>query len=141
MPSFAPHRFALIALVGLTLAGVAAPASDAVTLEGEFVWQRSDGNHAGALRAEFTPTGENTWNVAFHFEWEDGPHTYTGTATGNLATGDLEGEVVNDNPDRKATFRFTGTFENGTYSGTHAHVQEDGSLLDTGTLTLSRAGS
>jgi hypothetical protein len=141
MPRLARPRLVLLLLTAAVLAGGSTSAADTVTLEGEFVWQRSDGDHAGGLRAVFTATGEQTWNVAFHFDWEDGPHTYSGTASGDLTTGKLEGEVVNDNPDRKQRFRFTGTFEDGTYSGTHGHVQEDGSLRDTGTLTLSRPGS
>ena len=48
------------------------------------------------LSGVFTPAGKNEWNVAFHFVWEDEPHVYTGTAKGNLKSGDLEGEVESD---------------------------------------------
>lgn len=124
-----------IALV-LALAGVAT-AGDEVTLDGSFVWVRSDSEHTGALTAVLTPDGDNTWNVAFHFVWEEEPHTYLGQATGTLGSGAFEGTAENDNPEHPLSFRFSGEFENGTFSGTHAFVQEDGSTRDGGTLTLS----
>ena len=114
-------------------------AGDEVTLEGSFVWSRTDGNRTGDVRAVFTPQGEDEWAVSFHFEWEDGPHVYTGTASGSLSEGALQGEVKADGEQKKASFRFSGTFADGTFSGTHANLAEDGSLRDTGTITL-RAG-
>ena len=133
-------RFSLLFAV-LVLAILATQAGEPVTLAGEFVWQRTDGNHDGEVEAIFTPTAPGTWDVAFHFEWEDGPHVYQGTATGDLSTGTLAGEVENDNPDRKGTFRFTGMFEDGKFSGTHGVLQEDGTLRDTGTIRLARPTS
>ena len=129
-------------ILGLCVALLAlggALAADPVTLEGEFVWQRSDGNRNGDVKAVFTPAEDGAWTVAFHFEWEDGPHVFTGTARGSLKAGDLEGEVETDNEEHKATFRFSGTFTDGTFTGTHGVVQEDGSLRDTGTLSLGPA--
>lgn len=125
----------------VVVAGLGAIADDAasVTLEGDFVWERSDGNHEGDLKAVFTPTGDGEWDVAFHFEWQDGPHVYAGTAKGSLTSGALEGEVENDNEERKTTFRFQGSFEDGTFTGTHAAIGKDGELKDTGTLSLNAA--
>ena len=114
-------------------------AAEPVALEGEFVWERSDGNRNGDVRAVFTPAEEGEWTVAFHFEWEDGPHVYAGTAKGSLETGDLEGEVENDSEENKATFRFSGSFTDGKFTGTHGVVQEDGSLKDLGTISLGPA--
>lgn len=132
-----PGRIAWL-LAGLMLAILATSAEDTVTLEGEFVWQRTDGEKRGDVQAVFTPTGEAAWDVAFHFEWEDGPHVYRGTAEGDM-TGALGGAVEHDDPENKATFRFQGTFDDGKFSGTHGQVLEDGTLRDTGTITLAPA--
>ena len=122
--------------LALALAGVVV-ANEAVTLEGSFVWVRTDSESSGDLTAVLTPNGENEWDVAFHFVWEDEPHTYLGQATGTLDTGAFEGTAENDDPDHPLSFRFSGEFEDGTFSGTHSCVQDDGSLRDGGTLTLS----
>ena len=122
------------------LIGVASvqAAEDSTTLSGTYVWE--NGNSTGDLEAVFTPTGEDRWDVSFHFAWEDGPHVYTGTAEGSLSEGELTGQVVNDNQDHEATFRFRGSFENGKFNGEHGHVQENGRLKDTGTFSLKPAG-
>ena len=86
--------------LALALAGVAI-ADGEVTLEGSFVWVRSDNEHTGALTAVLTPNGDNEWDVAFHFVWEDEPHTYLGRATGALGSGSFEGTAENDNPDSR----------------------------------------
>jgi len=109
---------------------------DEVTLTGQFVWERDDGNHSGDLKAVFTPTGKKTWNVSFYFEWEDGRHVYEGTAEGSLTKGELKGEVVNDNKERPGTFRFKGKFKDGVFEGRHGSVR-DGKENELGTLTLS----
>lgn len=110
-------------------------AGNDVTLAGGFVWERPNEKIDGKLEAVFTPTGDNRWDVAFHFEWENGPHTWLGTAEGSLQSGEFSGKVVSDD-DRQARFQFKGTFEGGTFSGTHAQVLENGSLRDTGTMRL-----
>lgn len=129
-----------ISLLGLALllvmTAVPVLAADDVTLEGEFVWVRDDGNQDGALKAVLTPSGEGEWNVAFHFDWEDEPHIYTGTCSGSL-DGELSGDIVSDG-EREMNFKFTGKFEDGKFSGTHGFVDEDGSMKDGGTLTLSK---
>ena len=96
------------------------------------------GERTGDLKAVFTPTGEGEWDVAFHFDWEDGPHVYKGTAKGDITAGEFGGEVENDNPERQATFRFRGSFEDGKFLGTHGSLQKDGTLRDTGTMSLTR---
>ena len=125
-----------IAVLALFVTGTAVAANE-VTLEGSFVWSRDDGDRTGPLTAVMTPDGDNQWKVAFHFTWEDEPHTYLGQATGTLGSGALEGTAKGDNPDREMNFRFRGEFENGTFNGTHTFVREDGSQRDGGTLTLS----
>lgn len=112
-------------------------AEDAVTLEGSFVWARNDGDRTGPLTAVMTPDGDSEWDVAFHFTWEDEPHTYLGRASGTLGNGMLEGTATSDNPDHLLEFEFSGEFEDGTFYGTHGFVQEDGSLKDGGSLTLA----
>ena len=125
--------FALLAI--LALAAVPGFAADDVTLEGGFVWTRDDGNHEGDLKAVLTPSGDGEWTVEFHFDWEDGPHVYTGTCNGSL-DGDFGGDIVADG-ERKMRFRFSGTFEDGTFNGTHGFVDDEGGLKDSGTLSLA----
>lgn len=79
------------------------------------------------------PTGEEAWDVSFHFEFRGRAHVYTGTAEGSLSRGALKGEVKNEN--RRRTFRFTGTTEGGTFRGTHSEIEE-GRQYGTGTLSL-----
>jgi hypothetical protein len=101
------------------------------TLTGAYEW--SARGSGGDLEAVFTPTGENTWNVSFHFTFRGDEHTYTGTAEGGLGDGSLSGTVLNET--EKRTFTFTGEFAEGEFSGTHAerHGESD---VDTGTITL-----
>jgi len=124
------------ALLSLALTGAVA-AGENVTLEGQFVWARDDGDIPGDLTAVMTPSGENEWSVAFHFVWEEEDHTYKGTAMGSLDSGELKGNAVSDG-DREMNFRFTGTVEEGTFNGTHGFVNDDGEVRDGGTLTLTR---
>lgn len=109
-------------------------AAEAQVLTGEFKWNRQD--HPGALKAVFTPTGENTWDVAFHFDFRDEPHIYSGTAEGSLDKGSLKGKVMSDG-DEPSPFTFEGEFVDGKFEGTHASTREE-EPQDTGTLTLGR---
>ena len=106
-------------------------AEDSTTLSGTYVWE--NGNSTGDLEAVFTPTGEGTWDVAFHFTFRKKPHTYTGTAKGALDGGTLSGTVLNEN--KRRTFTFEGAFEEGVFNGTHAEMRGE-SKQDTGTLML-----
>lgn len=108
-------------------------AAEPTTLTGEYYWSERD--ESGALDAVFEPTGEGAWDVTFRFSFRDKPRVYTGTATGSLTEGALEGTVVND--DKKRTFTFTGSFENGKFRGSHAETTA-GRERDTGTMTLGR---
>ena len=128
-------RFAFAALLLALLAGIALADEGTTTLTGGYVWTARATE--GDLQAVFTPTGKSTWDVSFHFDFRDKPHTYTGTATGDLSGGKLSGKVFNE--DKKRTFTFTGAFdETGLFSGTHAETT-DGRAGDTGTLTLRAA--
>jgi hypothetical protein len=128
------NRFALtlVSLMVLSLAPLPSNAEDTKTLNGEFNWTQRDSS--GPLEAKFKPTGEGQWDVAFHFDFRGSPHIYSGTATGSLSEGELNGEVKNEN--EKRTFVFSGSFKDGVYSGTHAETTGD-RKQDTGTLTLS----
>ena len=124
----------LLIAVGLGLAG------DEVTLQGQFVWNSIDGETTGDLKAVFTPTGKDEWNVAFHFDFQDQANVYKGTAQGSLSDGSLEGEVDDgDEGENKRTYRFRGTFANRAFAGTHARVSTEGEPRDLGTLTLRSA--
>ena len=102
------------------------------TLTGEWVW--TGGGGSGPLEAIFTPAADATWTVDFHFNFRDKPHVYSGTAEGDLATGTLEGTVQNEN--KRRTFIFSGSFDEGRFEGTHAETTGGGEV-STGTLTLS----
>ncbi len=120
-----------LAAASLAALAVAAAGSDQRTLKGQFVW---DQGPTGNLRAVFEPTGDGKWDVDFHFKFRGRAHVYSGTATGNLADGKLEGRVKNES--RRRTFTFRGEFEDGTFRGTHAEVFGE-RQRSTGTLTLS----
>ena len=113
--------------------GARKPAVETQTLTGEYVWENR--GRSGPLRAEFTAAGEGEWKVAFHFKFRGDKHIYEGTARGSLSEGALKGTVKNEN--KRRTFTFEGSFEDGAFSGTHAEV-DGSSEYSTGTLTLSR---
>ena len=110
-----------------------AVAEDTETLKGSFLWNNED--QTGDLEAVFSKTGDNTWDVAFHFEWEGAPRTFSGTAEGSLSSGELKGEVMSDG-ERPSPFYFTGSFEDGVFKGTHGGMR-NGEKREAGTLTLS----
>ena len=121
------------AILILTLVGAAFAGDESQTLIGEYQWDQAGID--GELKAVFTPTGENQWDVSFHFDFRSEPHVYSGSAEGNLVDGTLQGEVKNEN--KKRTFTFTGSFEDGIFRGTHREITR-GRAADTGTLTLGR---
>jgi hypothetical protein len=128
-------RSLAVAAILVLAVGICAAAEE-ITMKGGFVWEREDGNHDGDLTAVFTPAGDGQWKVAFHFDWEDGPHVYTGTCEGSL-TGELSGTVQSDGEDNTMNFKFDGEFQDGTFTGTHAFVTKEGEIKDGGTLTLA----
>ncbi|MCP3979131.1 MAG: hypothetical protein GY716_07335 [bacterium] len=121
----------LAAILMAGLVGGTNLAEEPTTLNGEFNWTQR--GTKGELEAVFTPTGENSWDVAFHFEFRGEPHIYAGTAEGNLKKGRLKGSVKNDN--KKRTFTFDGKVKDGVFQGTHAETT-GGKPIDTGTLKL-----
>ena len=127
------HLMLCLAMCLTALGGTIA--GNTVMLEGGFIWHRPEGNLDGKLKAVFTSTGANRWDVSFRFKWDDKPHVWTGTAEGDLKSGNLSGEVVSDD-DQKTEFQFDGTFDGGEYNGTHAQVRKNGGLRETGTLSL-----
>jgi len=122
-----------VSAVVLCLVGalVTVQADESRTLTGSFVWERGD--TSGDLEAVFTPTGEDAWDVSFHFTFRSKPHTYSGSATGSLTEGELSGTVLNEN--KKRTFTFEGSFEDGVFNGNHSEVGPE-RTMSTGTLTL-----
>ena len=126
-------RSALLSALVLTLV----PAGDLIGADkhawtGAYHWTEAD--NRGRLDAEFTATGEGTWDVAFHFTFQGEKHLYEGNATGSLTDGNLEGTVKNES--RRRTFTFTGKVSDGIFTGTHAEIRR-GQVRDTGTLQLS----
>ena len=129
------HLALIFLLAVLTLGLCVAPNAFAAeqTLIGEYHWNQ--GGASGDLKAVFQSTGENTWDVSFYFDFRSKPHVYSGTATGSLKDGKLEGTVKNENERR--TFTFEGNTENGSFQGDHAETTR-GEALRTGTLSLTR---
>lgn len=126
----------------LLLAGLAAPAGAEAaadpaddgerTLDGVY----TSGFHNGPqrLRAEFRPTGEQRWEVAFHFRWSGEDRIYRGTAEGFLGEGLLEGRVRNE--DQRRIFTFRCEFDRKKRcKGRHAEVVRTGEH-ETGTISL-----
>ena len=125
----------LLILTGLLLAIFAgiASAKDEQALTGAYVWD--GGGARGKLRAVFKSTGVETWDVSFYFTFQGQPHTYVGTAEGSLTNGALQGKVLNEN--RRRTFVFHGSFDDGEFQGTHAEYRRNKEHR-MGTLTLAR---
>lgn len=124
---------ASILLVPATFAGDAdADAAKTHTLEGEYQWNRME--EPGPIKAVFTATGDDQWDVDFHFVFRDEPHVYSGTAKGSLTEGALEGEVMSDG-DEPRPFEFAGETADGVFKGTHGTKGDD--AQETGTITLS----
>ncbi len=121
-------------LLLLTAFGTVAGSGGEETLVGSYVW---NSGRPSDLKATFTATGENRWDVAFHFRFRGRAEVFSGTAAGNLATGKLEGRVKNRGGSGSRTFSFRGEFENGTFRGKHAEVFGRRESA-TGTLTLKR---
>ena len=105
-------------------------ASAEKTLNGTYNWSNGA---SGDLRAVFKPTGAKKWNVDFHFKFQGEPHTYSGTAEGDLGAGALTGQVQNEGKNR--TFTFQGAFADGKFEGKHSEMR-GGEPQPTGTLTL-----
>ncbi len=117
----------LLAAVGAVSAG------DPTTLEGSFLWKDKD--ITGDLKAVFTETGANTYDVAFHFMWEEKPRVWEGTAEGNLNKGKLSGTILDEK--KENTFSFSGKAKRGVFKGTHfSHRGEE--PREMGTLTLEQ---
>ncbi|MDH3785260.1 MAG: hypothetical protein OEV00_08030, partial [Acidobacteriota bacterium] len=106
------------------------PENDEITLQGEFVWGRGE---AQPIKAVFSPTGEDAYDVSFYFQFRGRDHVYTGTATGEMGTGKMSGNVLNDSKVR--TFTFEGQFDDGQFIGEHAETTA-GNENDTGSIWL-----
>ena len=118
------------AAVSACIAGVAG-AMETKVMKGSFEWNNE--NRKGNLEATFTPAGDGKWEVAFRFEFSGQQHVYSGTAEGSLTSGTLSGKVHNE--DRRRSWSFTGTSDDGRFKGTHAEIVGNGQQ-PTGTLTL-----
>lgn len=112
-----------------------APAGGAESGTQTFTGEFESGYGDGEVEADFTATGRDTWNVAFHFRFDGQRHVYRGTAQGSLTAGRLEGAVETENGRRR--FTFEGVFERGRFRGSHYEVKR-GRSQRTGTLTLHR---
>ncbi len=109
-----------------------------ITVKGSYVWARQDKDIPGDIEAVFTPDGKNQWNVVWSFEWEGEMRHWAGKATGSLKSGELEGEATEER-DRKRTFVFKGSVEDGVFNGEHGAMRE-GKMNVLGTITFKSAG-
>lgn len=123
-----------IIIVALSLWAVVADADAARerTLTGIYTSGFRDGDQP--VRAVFTSSGEDAWDVAFYFKFNGADHVYAGTAEGSLIEGGLEGKVANES--KRRTFVFQGEFKAGKFTGRHAEVKRRGER-QTGTITLT----
>ncbi len=120
-----------VVLLAILVSPMAYAATDeARTFSGHFRWDPQD--LSANLEAVFTPTGESTWDVSFHFTFQ-GPHTYSGTAEGSLQAGKLEGTVLNERETR--SFDFRGTVKKGKFRGVHFE-STGGARRKTGSLSM-----
>ena len=126
-----PWMIVVACLIGLTTGNLPA-AETSRTLTGEYVSSFESGRQP--LRAVFTPTGEDQWNVIFYFKFHGKKHEYEGTAEGTLDGGELSGTVQNEN--KRRTFTFQCRFRDGEFRGTHAEIKRTGERR-TGSLTLA----
>lgn len=132
MKRHALTAIALALVYSVALSESQASTSETRTLEGQYRWYYQD--DPGRLRAEFTRTGQGSWDVEFHFRFDGRERTYTGTAEGEFAEGEIEGKVRNENGRR--TFTFEGAVDDdGRFRGTHAETTRSRARR-TGTLVL-----
>ncbi len=124
------------AVLALLLPAFGTVAGDQQTLTGMYVW---NSGRPSSLKAIFTASGEDRWDVAFHFRFRGNAEIFSGTATGDLSEGRLEGRVRNRNGSGSRTFTFNGEFDNGTFRGRHAEIFGNRES-STGTLTLKQKG-
>lgn len=131
------NRIARLTLACAVLTLGAAFADDhAVTMTGEYVWERSDQEIPGEIEAVFTPAdADGMWNVVFTFEWEGEMREWHGEAKGSLTDGTLSGHALEDR-DRKRTFMFEGDVSDGSFTGKHGR-ERDGEFRSSGRMTLS----
>jgi hypothetical protein len=130
----------LLAVCVLCNASLAAADADkpapSYTTEGTFIWSRN--NASEPVKAVFTKTeAADTYDVKFYFKWSKKEHIYSGTATGQLKDGKLEGTVKAD--DQNRSFGFTGTCKDATFSGSH-HEKSGAKEQATGTITWKSTG-
>jgi hypothetical protein len=124
-------RLALSLVVALLVTAVPPTwaAGGKTVLEGKYVWSQE--NYTEQVKATFTPSGEDTFDVRFDFRFDGRQQIYDGIAQGRL-DGRLSGTVENGNK----TYRFAGSFDgDGVFHGTHAELRRDREH-PTGTLTL-----
>ncbi len=85
------------------------------------------------IEATFTANGSDSWTVEFRFEFQGRGEIWTGSATGSLVDGPLEGFVEVEDMGRSFVFR--GEVREGILEATHAEI-EYGGETPTGTMTL-----
>lgn len=114
----------LLCLLGIIALGSlnAADSTDPTTLTGQFIWNKQQ-DKPRELKAVFTPDGPQKWKAVYTFlnpVAKDQPVTYTGTVTGDLQNGQINGTSIAEGG--KRTFELQGTAEKGVLTFTHSET-------------------
>lgn len=116
------------------------PAAEPVVLEGSFNWTKQ-GEKTHPLKATFTSTGKDKWDVVFSFKWKNKPQNWKGTAEGDLNGGALKGTAETNGG--KRTWEYSGKASDGVLKCNHTQLTRNGqeNEVKTGTFELSAASA
>ena len=78
--------------------------------EGTFFWSKRK-KQVENITAAFEKDGKD-WKATFTFKWGGKDHIYTGTAKGNMKSGNLTGKINSDDK-RVRSFTFKGKIKDG----------------------------
>ncbi|MCJ8330957.1 MAG: hypothetical protein HRT89_24525 [Lentisphaeria bacterium] len=101
--------------------------------EGTFFWSKRK-KQVENITAAFEKDGKD-WKATFTFKWGGKDHIYTGTAKGNMKSGNLTGKINSDDK-RVRSFTFKGKIKDGKFEGTHKETTK-GRKKETGAMSLT----
>ncbi len=124
----------LIVLLAAISLGASGSEPDSETFAGHYDW--SDGGKDD-LRVEFTPQGDDKWDVTFRFGFDGRAYAWQGTAEGRLEDAS---ELTGTASWKSRRWTWRATIEDGVMLGEHTELRSRGRTRDTGTFEL-RASS
>ena len=86
------------------------------------------------MTAEFTTTGDDKWDIQFHFRFAGNNATWEGQAEGDLSDG---GSISGTSGYGSRRWVFSATIEDGVMRGKHTEIIGD-KKEDTGTFEIKR---